>query len=424
MSSLLQNTIFGKSNYKVNTYIGGVADTINTPALLASKLQISPARIKLFRIIDNDIECAIISGSYIIPYECFWGSKITYFNDKDGLVTIINNQAFRYTSNLNYINFPNVIAIRGYAFQESKISGIINFPNCTTLETNSFTNLIGSGTLNFPSLINIETNSIIYPWGVYTINVPLALMTVNGGKPHSELSDPHLGGTIINYIGYIPDTTYNTEIGGVADTITSVSILATTIGIGSGGILNLHTIGNNIRFKILTNYFLKDNSFNSNRNITHYDDSIEGFVSDIGNSAFYQSSLQWAKFYGIKEINGYEVIRDTSTVTSFEMPNLITFNANYFGRNCENLTTVSFPNVTAITSHAAFYADGNGIQNFNLPKCRQLGPDVSQSSVFYLCSGGSTITVNSFLQTCNSGLPDGDLQYAVNSRGATVNYTS
>ncbi|SEO96059.1 Leucine rich repeat-containing protein [Flavobacterium sp. CF108] len=425
MGSLIQNTIFGKSNYKINTYIGGIGDIITTPALLAAKLGISANRIKMFRISDNNIECAIIGGTYIIPSGAFHSnSKITSYNDKEGLVSTINSQAFRFTSNLTEVNFPNVTTIKEYSFQESKISADINFPNCTTVETNSFTFLKGTGVLNFPSLTNIAINSFISPNGIYTINVPLSLMTINNGKPHSELTDSRLGKTTINYIGYVPDNSYNTEIGNVANIVTSRSILANTIGIGSGGIVNFQIIGSNIRFKILDNYVLKLSLFEFKKSITYYDDSIGGFVSDISNDAFNQSTIQWAKFYGITKINGNNIIRDTSTVTSFEMPNLITFNADYFGRNCENLTTLSFPNLTAITSVSAFYADANGIKNFYFPKCRQLGPNVSQNSVFYLCKTGSIITVNAFLQTCNSGLPDGDLQYAISSRGASVNYIS
>lgn len=41
----LRKTIFGRKKLRANTFIGGVADTINTPALIASRLGISVARI-------------------------------------------------------------------------------------------------------------------------------------------------------------------------------------------------------------------------------------------------------------------------------------------------------------------------------------------------------------------------------------------
>jgi len=66
MGALLQNTVFGRQKAAVNTYIGGVSATINTPALLASTLGISASRIKLFSTIGSDIQCAIIGGSYSI----------------------------------------------------------------------------------------------------------------------------------------------------------------------------------------------------------------------------------------------------------------------------------------------------------------------------------------------------------------------
>ena len=42
----LKKFYFGKQKAKVNTYIGGIGGTINTPALLASKLGISETLVK------------------------------------------------------------------------------------------------------------------------------------------------------------------------------------------------------------------------------------------------------------------------------------------------------------------------------------------------------------------------------------------
>ena len=86
----LKKFYFGKQKAKVNTYIGGIGGTINTPALLAAKLGISKNRIKLFKVTGVDVECAVIGGSYNIPVSC-WGNnlQITYYRDEAGLVSVV-----------------------------------------------------------------------------------------------------------------------------------------------------------------------------------------------------------------------------------------------------------------------------------------------------------------------------------------------
>ena len=91
----LKRFYFGKQKVKANTYIGGIGGTINTPALLASKLGISENRIKLFKVTGVDVECAIIGGSYNIPNSCWANNlQITYYRDEAGLVSVVKQSAF------------------------------------------------------------------------------------------------------------------------------------------------------------------------------------------------------------------------------------------------------------------------------------------------------------------------------------------
>ena len=91
----LKKFYFGKQKAKVNTYIGGIGGTINTPALLAARLEISVNRIKLFKVTGVDVECAIIGGSYNIPISCWANNlQITYYRDEAGLVSVVGQQAF------------------------------------------------------------------------------------------------------------------------------------------------------------------------------------------------------------------------------------------------------------------------------------------------------------------------------------------
>ena len=109
----LKKFYFGKQKAKVNTYIGGIGGTINTPALLASKLGISESRIKLFKVTGVDVECAVIGGSYSLPRYAFTSDQsITYYIDIDGLNTEIY-QGLINCNNLKRLYFPNLTSLRG-----------------------------------------------------------------------------------------------------------------------------------------------------------------------------------------------------------------------------------------------------------------------------------------------------------------------
>ena len=59
--------------------------------------------------------------------------------------------------------------------------------------------------------------------------------------------------------------------------------------------------------------------------------------------------------------------------------------------------------------------------NINLPMCTNLGGTVGNNSVFFGISGNNiTLTVPSALMTCNSGNPDGDIQYLQANNTVTI----
>lgn len=84
----VRKTIFGRTKKpKINTFLGGVASTINTASIMAVKLGISVSRIKEFSIIGDNVQCAVIGGSYVLPGNFMTDeSNLTYFKDMDGLV--------------------------------------------------------------------------------------------------------------------------------------------------------------------------------------------------------------------------------------------------------------------------------------------------------------------------------------------------
>jgi hypothetical protein len=94
-------------------------------------------------------------------------------------------------------------------------------------------------------------------------------------------------------------------------------------------------------------------------------------------------------------------------------------------QECISLTTIDLPKATEIGVFA--FSTMSAVTLINIPKCLYLGNNVAVNApgnddVFLNIKTGCIINSNIALQTNNSGSPDGDLQYAVTSRGATVNY--
>lgn len=424
----LRKTIFGCKKFEANTFIGGVSASIGTASALAAKLQISASRVSNFKVVGNNIQCKILGGSYTIPILCFRNdSTITYYNDPMGLVTYIQSQGLRYCTNLTYVNFPNVVVFESYVLENAKLTGTIDFPKLTTLGTMTLYFMTGLCTINMPAVTALGGNTFFGINTDSTLNINIALKTSNLGRPDANLSSSALGRLLVNYIGYNDDTSYNTEIGGTVGNsfITDKRTLAQKLALGSGAIDNFQNANGVLRFKTTEKYGFSTGAFQNRSEITYYDDSIIGNVSNITDGAFRGcANLQWLKFYGtvIGQVSFGNAVRDCPNLTLTDMPNVITFGHGYWGRNCPKLTSISLPNVTNINVKAAFYSDLNSLKDFYMPKLVQCGPTAGYESIFYLINAGGTITVNVALQTADSGSPDGDLVYAANNRGATIVY--
>ena len=73
-------------NFPINTIIGGVAASISTKSLLASKLGIAESEIIRFQIVGSDVQ-ANIKSDYYLPDNVFYNnSDIKSFSDFDGKV--------------------------------------------------------------------------------------------------------------------------------------------------------------------------------------------------------------------------------------------------------------------------------------------------------------------------------------------------
>lgn len=200
--NLLTKQVYGnKAVVGFNTYIGGVSATINTPALLATKLGISVGNISNFEVVGSDIKCKI-TGSYGIPSNSFgvFYTPCTYYIDSDYLVTSVADSAFYATPFGGICDFQNAISIGFQSFSPSNPGGgaskyllknatsignscfagcsntdLIYIPNCTSLGTTS-----GNNNVFFNNDSPLKLGIKIY--------VNSSLATNNGGAPDGDLA--------------------------------------------------------------------------------------------------------------------------------------------------------------------------------------------------------------------------------------------
>ena len=244
----LKKFYFGKQKIKPNTFIGGVSATLNTAALVASKLGISVSRIKAFKIVGENIEFAVVGGGYTIPASCFTNNtSITYYLDNDGLVLSIASNGFRECANLANVNFPKCTSISigtGYlafyrcvsltsvsfpevvhvgtqSFQECSLLTSINLPKVTKIGILAFSTLPAINLINIPKCLYLGTNSLVNKPGndnVFlniktgcTINTNIALQTNNAGAPDGDLTyAKNTRSAIVNF--YNNDGSYDSTL--------------------------------------------------------------------------------------------------------------------------------------------------------------------------------------------------------------------
>lgn len=210
----------------------------------------------------------------------------------------------------------------------------------------------------------------------------------------------------VNYINsyvFAPpvDLTTNTEIGGVASTISTPALLASKLAIDVSRITNFSIVGSDIKCRITGNYSLTASAFGSNNVITYYYD-LEGLVNNFTEANTFVScgSLHDIFFPGLSTIFGSFNFNITPMLKTIELPYLVS------------------------TSNASFaYSSGTFIKKIYVPRCTSLGSSSGDNSVFSGIATGSIIYCHPSLATNNGGGIDGDLVYAT-SQGAIVRYVA
>lgn len=393
-----------KTKVQPNTFIGGVSATINTAALAASKLGISASRIKAFSVIGDNIQFAVTGGSYSLPNAAFQSNTaITYYYDLDGLMTAILGNGFSNSTNLKYVKLKNVTSLPINCFSNCKLEGLDNDLNSVTSLNGGAFRMLASGlptVINLPALTSINgtlnfdghaslSNNV-------TFNLPVSFKTSNSGLPHSQIVLSTMKSTIVNYIGYTDDAIYNTELGGYGSVYANKGLLANFLGIGSGAIVNYHSVSSDLRIQLLVSSYQIRN-FQDNTIITHYYD-LDGLATSIAANGF------------LRAINCKNV--KIKNVTSLP---IYCFQASGFIGNNSDFSSVT------TTSQYTFFQSAF-VTTITLPVVTNLGGSVANNQIFEMMKTGAIITVPIALQTANAGAPDGDLVYASGTRGATIIY--
>jgi len=217
----------------VNTEIGAVAASINTPALLATKLAIDASRIANFSVVGSDIKCKI-TGSYVIPDAAFADNlDITYYQDKGDLVTALNTDCFIRTTKINSFEFKSAINIYGGAIARSNAKRII-LNNATTIGINSFVINPIVDLIYIPRVTDLGgsalNNGCFNSSFIKYIYANPYLSTNNAGGEDGDIAAARANGSIIRFvINYTaPNPITNLSIGNVYSTAMQLNFTAPT----------------------------------------------------------------------------------------------------------------------------------------------------------------------------------------------------
>jgi len=105
-------------------------------------------------------------------------------------------------------------------------------------------------------------------------------------------------------------------------------------------------------------------------------------------------------------------------LSNLNFPLLTNVDNGCFNRN-PNLISVNFPNVTNIGDSC--FNDCPSLNSIYLPKCTSLGTTIGDDNVFFVIVDLSiNLTIPAALMTCNSGQPDGDIQYLIANNTVTI----
>jgi len=229
-----------------NTFIGGVSSVINTPALLASKLQNYPSgtafsefNIANFTIVGNNIEC-YIGVDYQIKSGAFWNNALitSYIDDSNYCKKLVAEAFGENGRNLEIIKLEGVISAGTKCFtNQNKLKQFI-FPNLTTITAGyqwfcsgpNIPNIIFYAPNLVPVAQSVLNNQLFYGTSGLKFYSNIANQTNNTGGVDGDITDLIAKGGSVTYVldFTAPNPITDLSVGTIGATTIQVNFTAPT----------------------------------------------------------------------------------------------------------------------------------------------------------------------------------------------------
>lgn len=383
---------------------------------------------------------------------CYYDNDVTnsYIYTSDAVSTYIGGDATLLSSWNTFFNLPTngheftsisidggIVSLNSLGDVETKINQFLNCTLLTNVYDNGVIIYLGSNTFNGCSNLittsiakcaSIDEYAFYYCQAMTTAYLPIASTMAQyafyGCKWLSSLDIPYYAYTSIEpyvFTGCESITSFR------FDNVTNVS---------EGAFANCHA----------TSYIIPSlttagiSAFASNPVITSYDFHS---LTTAGNWCFYQNDANTAIDFANLTTAGEYCWAANYLVTSVMLPNITTagkycfsylYNVPTFNlgklvtagegafNNCYLATLFYLPLLTSIGTRGFYGA--YACNTVYIPLCTSLGATVGDNLVFYNVAALSIgITIPYMLMTCNSGSPDGDLQYLMANNTVSIQYS-
>jgi hypothetical protein len=339
------------------------------------------------------------AGDYCF-YEC---TSVTTFDLPQ--LTTAGDYCFRDCSSVTTFDLPQLGTAGNNCFYECTSATTFDLPQLTTAGNNCFYECTSATTFDLPSCTNLGTtvgdDDVFY--GItssVTLTVPSDLMTCNSGNPDGDILYLQANNTVtVNQTGSNLKLVWNniTNASSLVGDVSRVSRWNTFFGLPTNGtpFTSVTIVGSVVKLFGGSNIHLKNSIFANNKNLLSVLDTANCITTA-----------------GVACFNG------CTSLTTFNLPSLTTANFLCFG-SCGSITSFNLPQLT-IVGNSCFY-NCTSVTLFNLRSCTNLGGTVGNNNVFLGITGKTmTLIVPAALMTCNSGNPDGDIQYLQANNTETI----
>jgi hypothetical protein len=333
------------------------------------------------------------------------------------------------------VNLPSLITAGDYCFYFCKSLTTINLSSCTNL----------GGTVGDDGVFNL-----IFSNSITAIFNPI-LLTNNNGSSDGDIHYLGMNNSLtINGQPYIPFTGYSGDLTIEFSDITGAdALVGDSSNVGDWNTFfdfpycsipftGVTIFGNNVTLEGGENISIISEKFQNKYQIVSIVD--QGCVVYAGSYSFdgcsYLTTIDLPQITTVSDncfkfcsalttidlpeltTAGERSFYGCFTLTTIDLPQLLTAGLGCF-TVCGVLETVNLPSLT-IASNSCFF-QCLSLTTINLPSCIDLGATVGNNDVFNQILGNTiTLTVPSALMTCNSGNPDGDIQYLQANNTVTI----